>query len=154
MSKTPFPSWAKTDQDECLIVEQLCRVIAEAKRFQTCIEASQAISTTRSIARQIRDSHPNVDESTEAKGPRTHHTALLEEGRVENNKQTMQIPYNLRNTPIGDLCMGVPPELKHIPAGDLFPTAPPDTGPDEPQRRAAVEATKKARQEQEEENGT
>ena len=51
----PFPSWSRIDQDECLIVEELCRVIARAKRFQTIEEAWKAIQATRRIARKIRD---------------------------------------------------------------------------------------------------
>lgn len=49
-----FPSWSKTDQEETLILEELCRVIARAGRFQTCIEAWGAIRKTRQIAADIR----------------------------------------------------------------------------------------------------
>ena len=59
-----FPSWTPTAQDECLIVEELCRVIAGADRFQTCIEAWKAMLTVRRIAgsikKEIREHHgPN-----------------------------------------------------------------------------------------------
>ncbi len=54
MGKSYFPSWSKTDQDEALIVEELCRVIGGAGRFQTCIEAWRAIQKTRKIAGEIR----------------------------------------------------------------------------------------------------
>ncbi len=62
--KPSFPNWTRTAQDECLIVEELCRVIAGADRFQTCIEAWKAMLTVRRIAgairKEIREHHgPN-----------------------------------------------------------------------------------------------
>jgi hypothetical protein len=53
--KDPFPTWHPIDQDECLIVEELCRVIKGARRFQTIQEAWGAIQATRRLARSIRD---------------------------------------------------------------------------------------------------
>jgi hypothetical protein len=54
LPKEPFTSWSQMDQDECLVVEELCRVIADARRFQTITEAWRAIITTRRKAKQIR----------------------------------------------------------------------------------------------------
>ncbi len=51
---TNFHEWTPTSQDECLIVEELCRVIAGADRFQTCIEAWKAMLTVRRIAGSIK----------------------------------------------------------------------------------------------------
>jgi len=49
-----FGHWSSLDQEECLIVEELCRVMAGARRFQTIIEAWKAMQTTRRIAAEIR----------------------------------------------------------------------------------------------------
>ena len=50
----PVGTLANTDQDECLIVEELCRVIAGARRFQTVIEAWKAMQNARRIAGEMR----------------------------------------------------------------------------------------------------
>lgn len=41
--------------NEILIIEELCRVMASAKRFQTCTEAWYAMMNVRRIAKSIRD---------------------------------------------------------------------------------------------------
>ena len=55
----PWTKRTQLDRDETLIVECLCRVIASADRFQTCIEAWSAIQRVRRIAKEIRDETVN-----------------------------------------------------------------------------------------------
>ena len=49
-----FPVRLQIDQGETLVAEALCRVIASAGRFQTCIEAAAAINNARRLAEEIR----------------------------------------------------------------------------------------------------
>ena len=68
LPKEPFPSWDQIDRDECLVIEELCRVIASARRFQTIEEAWKAILNTRKIAKQIKDETVHLHGESEVSG--------------------------------------------------------------------------------------